>query len=379
MPTASRAVLYLTLLALVGCSAGDALRAARIAATGDVAGAGRMAAEKTVRYAMNPTSLARDLKTLRDAVKKVWGGGEEREPKPKQYVKYVQNYQSRATVDFDTGLVTVETVDRSDPAGSLRRAVVATVLTPLDPRAVDLFSAKEVELSGTPFLLGEVKDFEGRDLDTPERAEAFAARLVAEGVNQRQAGEQSVHFVRFALVPDHLPVRARKVEPYVTREAQRFGVSKSLIFAVIRTESDFNPYAVSSAPAFGLMQIVPDKAGAEVHAFLTKEKGAPTRDMLFDPEANIAYGAAYLHLLDTRHLAGVADPVARQYCQIAAYNTGPGNVLRSFDPDRDQAPGRINAMRPDQVYAFLRAKLPYAETRSYLEKVTRAQKDFVAF
>ena len=104
-----------------------------LAATGDAAGAGRMAAEKAaakaVSYAANPAALEADLKrfrkaldALRSVVGETWGKDEAREPAPREYVKYLSGYRSRAMVDFDAGLVTVETLDDADPAASLRRA-----------------------------------------------------------------------------------------------------------------------------------------------------------------------------------------------------------------------------------------------------------------
>jgi membrane-bound lytic murein transglycosylase C len=382
----ARLLALLLCLALAACSASDALRAARIAATGDAAGAGRMAAEKAVRYAVNPSALEADLKrfkkalaALREAVGKVWGKDETKEPTPKEYVKYASGYKSRALVDFDAGLVTVETLDEADPAASLRRAVASTLLTPRDPRAVDLFSDAPVAEGGEPFLLGEVKDFDGKDIATPAQAEAFARRLVDEAMHTRSADGRTVSLVSFPLVPDHLPLRAAKYRPQVEAAAARFGVARNLIYAVIRTESSFNPFAVSNAGAFGLMQVVPTSAGAEVRGYLEGTNEPPTPAFLLAPDNSITYGAAYLYLLDARHLAKVADPVSRLYCQIAAYNTGPGNVLRTFDQNRDAAFADVNALRPDQVFATLTARLPYAETRSYLRKVTTAQKDFVVF
>ena len=55
------------------------------------------------------------------------------------------------------------------------------------------------------------------------------------------------------------------------------------------------------------------------------------------------------------------------------------SVLRTFAKSRDAAFASANALRPDQVFAALAARLPFAETRAYLRKVSEAQKDFVAF
>lgn len=376
------------LLVLAACSAGDAVRVARIAATRDVTSAGAMAAEKTARYAANPEALARDIRTFserlkrfREAVRGVWGGEEAEEPRPKVYVKYVDNYLSRALVDFDRGLVTVESLDETDPPGALKKAIVTTVLAPRDPRAVDLYSASRVKLGAMPFLYGEVRDFEGENIRWQWRAERFAEELVERRLRTRLVdaprGKAVARYVRFEMVPDHLEVRAAKYGELVTSAAARFGLSRNMIFAVIKTESDFNPYAVSEAPAFGLMQIVPEAAGSEVREYLSGDPRAPSPDFLMDPANNILYGAAYLHLLWTRHMAGVADPVSREFLSIAAYNTGPGNALRVFNGSPGEAVREINSMSAAGVYRRLKDGLPYAETRRYLDKVLAAKKDFV--
>jgi len=375
-------------LALVACSVSDTIRTARIIATGDVAGAQVMAAEKATRYALNPKALAWDLaafkrrlESFRKAVDDVWGKEERQEPTPRRYVKYSGDYKSRALVDFDAGRVTVETVDAKTPLVSLKKAVIATLLAPADPRAVDLYSASEITLGDEPFLLGEVKDFEGQDIRWEWRAERFAQTLLDRGADTRTVtlpqGPTTAHAVSFDLVRDHLHVRAAKYAGTIRERATRFSVSENLIYAVMKTESDFNPFAVSSAPAFGLMQIVPSSAGAEVTKFLTGKAGKPSKELLFEPENNVLYGTAYLHLLDTRHLSAITDPIAREYCTIAAYNGGSGAVLRSFDRDRTRAAARINSMPPADVYTHLRTKMPADETRRYLEKVVQAKKQFI--
>ena len=181
------------------------------------------------------------------------------------------------------------------------------------------------------------------------------------------------------MVRDHLGIRAAKYRSQVTAAAKRFGVSGNLIYAIMKVESDFNPFAVSSAMAVGLMQVVPSTAGSDVYRLLNNRKGQPTAKDLFQPPVNITYGTAYLHLLDTRFLAGITNPVSREYCMIAGYNGGAGAVLRTFDRDRDRAAARINGLPPDTVYATLRDKAPHAETRRYLGKVLEAKKQFVNF
>ena len=381
-------------ISVLGCSAGEVARVGRIVATGDVASAQRMAAEKAARYAVNPDALERDIRRLQQETAKIvaafrsavggeWGDREIKEPTPKEYVKYTQNYLSRASVDFDRGEITVETLDPDDPLKSLKSAIVTTLLTPEDPRAVDLYSARTVELGQMPFLYGEVIDHQGQEIRWPWRAGIFADHLIENELRTRRIeagdGTRNVHSVMIRMVKDHHEVRALKYRSLVERFAKDFSVSKNLIYAIIKTESDFNPYAVSHAPAFGLMQVVPTTAGQDVHRFLTNRDGIPSKEILLSPEDNIRYGTAYLHLLQDRYLKGIHDPVSREYCVIAAYNAGAGTVLRTFDPDRNQAPDRINNLSPVEVLAALRADLPSHEGRRYLAKVMDAKRDFVNF
>ena len=379
-------ILCLTLV-LASCSRYDAVRIARAAATRNPAAAAEsLARSKAMGYAMNPAALGSDLKQFEQAVKdfietvaSVWGRDDTRIPRPKQYVKYTQNYLSRASVDFDAGMVTVETVDKDKPLESLRSAIVTTLLTPGDPRAVDLYSATPVKLGDTPFLLGEVKDFEGKDVRWEWRAGRFADHLVRNNLKTRKTGGKTARFVTIPMVRDHLSVRAAKYRKQVTATAKRFGMSPNLVYAIMKVESDFNPFAVSSAMAVGLMQVVPSTAGSDVYRLLNGRKGQPSTKELFRPPFNITYGTAYLHLLDTRFLATVTNPVSREYCIIAGYNGGAGSVLRTFDRDRTRAADKINGLPPDTVYATLRNKAPHAETRRYLGKVLEAKKLFVNF
>ncbi len=117
--------------------------------------------------------------------------------------------------------------------------------------------------------------------------------------------------------------------------AQQYGVDPTLVRAVIHAESAFNPDAVSSAGAGGLMQLMPQTAA---------RFGVADR---FNPKENIAGGVAYLaFLLDLFH--------GDRQLAVAAYNAGEAAV---------------------QKYSGVP---PYNETQNYVSRVLDLQKRYVA-
>jgi membrane-bound lytic murein transglycosylase C len=355
----------------------------------------KIAKQRLDSYAQNPEQLLRDLRaaqkefqSLYDAltgkVKEKWGPKEVKLPEKKKYVKYTQNYRSRAIVDFDRGQITVETLEETNPRESLSRAVVTTLLTPQDPRVVDVFSDKDVPVNGVeePYLLGLVTDQDGKPVRTQEEAEAFAKYLLDKKIGTRvleqEGTKKHATFVNVNMVVNLPQKQAEKYRAVVLRYAEQYKMSPSLVFAIIRTESNFNPYAVSSVPAYGLMQLVPTSGGREAYRRAKGEDVAPTRDYLFDPQNNVELGTAYLNVLMFNQLEEVSNDISREYCVIAAYNTGSGNVLRTFSKNRTTAVQQINGLQPGTLYDKLRSNLPYQETRNYLEKVTTYRKSYVS-
>ncbi len=104
----------------------------------------------------------------------------------------------------------------------------------------------------------------------------------------------------------------------ISEASKKHGVSFSLLKALIKAESDFNPLAVSSAGAQGLMQLMPKN----IKSLNIKNP--------FDPRENIMGGAQYLKQLINRF--GGKLPLA-----LAAYNAGPGVVeqYRRVPPFRE--------------------------------------------
>ncbi|HSM97555.1 MAG TPA: murein transglycosylase domain-containing protein, partial [Gallionella sp.] len=275
---------------------------------------------KRKQWERDPMQLARDLRAakrdfdkLMDAlsgnVKKKWGSKETRLPERKTYVKYSKQYRSRAIVDFEHGEISVETLDENADA-SLKNAIVTTLLTPEDPASVDVFSDSAVDLNNksSPFLLGLVLDDAGQEIKTAESASGFADKMLAQARTRRiqtDNGEKSVRYITIRMVANFEDQKAQKYLQSVRKYARQYNVSPSLVLGVIRTESSFNPHAVSGAPAYGLMQLVPTSGGREAYRRARNQDIVPSTDYLFDADNNIELGAAYLSVLTYDQLDGV--------------------------------------------------------------------------
>lgn len=213
----------------------------------------------------------------------------------------------------------------------------------------------------------------------PRRLLRRAAKIRRYGLRQIRRPMAKRRLVRRApKVPPRrvaraLPQEAARLSGPVYRAAKRYGLKPSLIFAMIKNESAFRPRAVSPKGAVGLMQLMPERGGREALSYLKGRRATPSQAALHRPGTNIELGAAYLHLLGTRYFGGVKDPLSRRYAVIAAYNAGPARTARALtgSPDMAQAVRQINRMSPKALYQRLLARLPAAETRAYLARVTR--------
>jgi hypothetical protein len=122
-------------------------------------------------------------------------------------------------------------------------------------------------------------------------------------------------------------IDAGRFDAFIREAAEREGVSAELVRAVIRQESAFDPFAISSAGARGLMQLMPDTA---------RRFGVVDS---FDARANIGGGVRYLRVLLRMFQGDVS-------MALAAYNSGEGTVRR------------------------YQGIPPYRETREYVRRIT---------
>jgi soluble lytic murein transglycosylase len=144
-------------------------------------------------------------------------------------------------------------------------------------------------------------------------------------------------------------------EQVIREQAAAKHLDPALIAAVIYAETKFDP-RTSPAGAEGLMQIEP--ATAE---FLAKLSGGYRfqRSDLATPSVNVAYGSYYLrYLLD--HYNG------DEMLAVAAYNAGLANVDRWVA--QAHAEGRTLTV----------GEIPFGETRAYVQRVLRAQREYRA-
>ena len=214
-------------------------------------------------------------------------------------------------------------------------------------RIVALAYAAGMQKTGERLLLSHA-----RQAKTPQEFAVLTA--AAESLGQKhlalRVAKQAArkHIITPALYPlDAVPLH--------TLAASAGPLDPALMLAITRQESEFDPFALSSAGARGMMQLMPATA-----RHVSQSHSLPyNRDALLqDVGYNLRLGSAYL----AEMLARFDDslPLA-----IAAYNAGPSRVSRWLreicDPRQPQQPACDSI---DWI-----ERIPIAETRNYVQRV----------
>lgn len=327
--------------------------------------------------------IDKEYKAYKKELEKYWN-----DPKlstQKQWVSYSKDNKSRSEVDFENNQVVVSVIAKNQKeAKEMLEKQISYVVSkdtkeviqsdPLQKRLYKIAKDNEtlsLKEEAKPIL--ETVLFEKKP--SQDEVKIYAKKLLKENkitATKSKFGADNVYELTVALPSDTRLKRSKVYRDDVWENADKYDIPIPLIFAIMQTESDFNPFAKSYIPAFGLMQIVPHSAGKDVYRYLYKKEGMPTESYLYNGKNNIEMGSTYLYILYYRYLKKITNPESRLYCAIAAYNTGAGNIAWAYTKTHNisKAAPLINKMTPKEVYEYLMKNLRYEEPKHYLKNVT---------
>ena len=162
----------------------------------------------------------------------------------------------------------------------------------------------------------------------------------------------SLFFLIFSSERAALSRRKHAVMPLVKDAAKEFDIPAAMILAVIHTESDFRPDAVSDAGAKGLMQLMPDTFSW----LCDRLNEAHPPNKIFDPATNIRYGTYYLSYL--------YEKFGSWRVALAAYNAGEGRVGEWLADPTLTLDGTLR-------------HIPYPETAAYVKRALAYYTDYL--
>jgi len=304
------------------------------------------------------------------------------------WVNYPKEGGRRESVNFETGIVEVEIlVDKKTPLVEVLEQAKKNVVSLLNTTEKQAFEndvvaqkveeklKQHTEVVKTAKLSDQEKVLAPLVKDASTKTDDLIQKLASVMVNSaatetRHLKDKKVVQLRFK-IPENLSVKAERYSERVLEIAKKENIPVALVYAVMETESNFNPRARSAVPAYGLMQIVPVSAGKDASKYLFGKAKVLSPSYLYNGDKNIEIGGAYLHILYHRYLKKVDDTTSRLFCAIAAYNTGAGNVAKSFvgSYNFSKAADKINQLSASEVYRHLRHHLPYDETKHYIKRV----------
>ncbi len=323
----------------------------------------------TNQYEAYEKQIAKEMEELEDAIKKKWQ--DFRHDTKDEYVDYDKDLNARGAVNFKEGVVEVEVIElKSEPKSEEKaKARLSKKLKELTEKKGD---------DNKPLLQDQIKTDSKKEV-TKKNVDTFVNKVITNKKIEKKEykakdGKTRIKYkVKIKMVPNHVEVRAKRFKNEVLKQAKRFNIRPSVAFAVMHTESCFNPKARSYIPAFGLMQLVPKSGARDAYNYIYRKDKLLKADYLYNPNNNIELGCAYLSKIRYVYFKRVENDDKAYFCTICSYNTGPGNVARALTGTTKlgSASKVVNNHNSSWVYNKLLTNLPYAETKKYLQKVTK--------
>ncbi|MDP7195316.1 MAG: murein transglycosylase domain-containing protein, partial [SAR202 cluster bacterium] len=222
-----------------------------------------------------------------------------------------------------------------------------------------------------PLLENQVENSGGQNI-TVNNVENEAEDVIekkevkAETYKSKDGKKRTKYTVTIPLKNNHLDERIKRYEKDILKQAERWKLDPTIVFALMETESAFNPKARSHIPAFGLLQLVPKSGARDAYRYVYKEDKLVTGDYLYEPINNIELGCAYLAKIRYYYFENIKDDELAYICSIPAYNTGIGNVSKTLcgKPHTNPAAKVASSMNAQELYNKLTTELKYEEARN---------------
>jgi membrane-bound lytic murein transglycosylase C len=291
-----------------------------------------------------------------------------------KFVEYDKNLDSKKIINYKKQIISLEVIAKNQQEAKKKIEKMFNDLLNEDVKTAykkDLLENKIAKKLKKKLILNKSNQKLIADIISAQEKTAMRNKLKKQNLIIVKHKGKFFYKANVKMPPNSMIRKAKTFKKDVIKNANKQQIPPELIYAIIHSESSFNPMARSYIPAFGLMQIVPRSAGIDSYQYLYKKKRLLSSSYLYNSSKNITIGSAYLHVLYYKYLKKIKNPQSRLYCAIAAYNTGAGNVAKTFigNTNINRASVTINKLNPDQVYKKLISNLPYHETRKYLKKV----------
>ena len=292
----------------------------------------------------------------------------------KRFVQYSKDLNSKQTIDYEEKNISIEVIAKNNQEAKQKietlfnKILEEDVKTAYEKDILEQKILKKINPSTKPAITNQKLI---SDVITGQEKVIMKNKIKEQNLIIVKHNGNFIYKANVKMPANSIIRKAKIFKQDILKNSDTQEILPELIYAIIHSESSFNPMARSHIPAFGLMQIVPKSAGIDSYQYLYKKKRILSSSYLYDSSKNITIGSAYLHILYYKYLKKIQDPQSRLYCTIAAYNTGAGNVAKTFIgiTNINKAANKINSMSPQKVYSTLLQKLPYLETRKYLKKV----------